>query len=201
MDSDMPAGMDGLLEAVDIAWAAVAAAATTVPMTGLANDSPLNETLPVTSNEEVIDASTLLNPVPVTSPLPYKGLTNVPSTLNEMPHTSNEEAIDASTLHPAPSITSKQDTIDVETPKKPKPQYFFFPLWHLGKWYEDLQFASIIDDPFKAIASKWNFHIVIISPSAPEREFIKNQKTKTQRVKFESLLIAFYRQGFTKNCP
>ena len=43
MDSDMPAGMDGLLEAIDIAWTVVAAAATTVPMTGLANDSPLNK--------------------------------------------------------------------------------------------------------------------------------------------------------------
>ena len=292
MDSDMPADMDGLLEAIDIASAvAAAAAATTLHTTGLANDLPSNEALPVRAIGEAVDALMQHDPVPSTSPSSTR-LAHVSLPPNEiLPVSANKASEDASivplaasvasaqdainvdtpekpkrqsTLHSALSVASKQEAINVDTPEKPKQQpvnvdtpekpekqlpvmpaskrislakvygydpnaekefagmpeedhnnlrniqlsylshapmigYCSFPLWRVNKWYEDLRFASIIDDPSKKILCQWNYQVVVISPSAPESERSTNKKTKPKREKFEKLLTGFYQKGFTNS--
>ena len=163
MDSDMPADMDGLLEAIDIASAAAAAAAaTTVHTTGLANDSPSNEALPVRAIGEAVDALMQHDPVPSTSPSSTR-LPHVSLPSNEMPPVSaNKASEDASIVPLAASVASAQDAINVDTPEKPKRQSTL----HSALSLASKQKAINVDTPEKPKQQPVN----VDTPEKPEKQ-------------------------------
>ena len=67
-------------------------------------------------------------------------------------------------------------------------------------WYNDLRCAAIIDNPKDGDVT-WYFRLIIINPSAPQRNFHKNLKYASRVAKFKELVFKFYSNGFTAGEP